>query len=210
VAQRGHESYSSADMARWIKAAREGDAEALGLLFASCRQFLLMVANQQLPTDLQAKVSPSDLVQETFIKAQGNLERFQGESEEELLAWLRKILIHIVVDTTRYYWDADKREVGREIALDREDASGVLQRGILSPEATPSSHAMAQESASELRRVLGQLPELYQQVIHWRNWERRSFEEIGRLTGRSAGAARQLWRRALEQLAQILGPPHES
>jgi DNA-directed RNA polymerase specialized sigma24 family protein len=60
-----------------------------------------------------------------------------------------------------------------------------------------------------MERVLGRLPGLYRQMIHWRNWERRSFEEIGRRTGRSAEAARQLWRRALEQLRHFLGPSQE-
>jgi RNA polymerase sigma-70 factor (ECF subfamily) len=197
-------------MARWIGAARGGDVEAMGLLFAACRQFLLLVANQQLPADIQAKVGPSDLVQETFIKAQGNLERFRGESEEELLAWLRKILLHVVVDATRHYRGAGKREVGREVALDVEDSTRALEICVLSPEGSPSSQAVAREGESELRRVLGELPELYRQVIHWRNWERRTFEEIGQLTGRSADAARQLWKRALDNLARVLGPDRES
>jgi RNA polymerase sigma-70 factor (ECF subfamily) len=197
-------------MAHWIKAAREGDTEAMGLLLAACRQFLLLVANQQLPANIQGKVGASDLVQETFIKAQGNLERFRGESEEELLAWLRKILVHVIVDTTRHYRGTDKREVGREVALDAEATTKVLGRVVRPPKRTPSSQAIAREAESELKLVLGELPELYRQVIHWRNWERRPFGEIGQLTGRSADAARQLWKRALEHLARVLEPDHES
>ena len=36
------------DLARWLDDARAGSAEALGRLFETCRQYLLLVANQQL------------------------------------------------------------------------------------------------------------------------------------------------------------------
>ena len=61
-----------------------------------------------------------------------------------------------------------------------------------------------------MRRALEQLPEHYQQVIRWRSWERLSFEEIARRTGRSAEAARKLWTRAVDELALLLEPPHDS
>ena len=72
-----------------IAAARQGCETALNRLFTSCRSYLLMVANQVLPSELRAKAGPSDIVQETLLQMQKNFERFQGTSERELLAWLR-------------------------------------------------------------------------------------------------------------------------
>ena len=48
-----------------------------------------MVANQELSPELAAKLGPSDLVQETFLKAHCEIGRFHGHTEADLLAWLR-------------------------------------------------------------------------------------------------------------------------
>src|SRR5262245_52253809 len=82
-----------------------------------CRQYLLLVANEQLDPDLRDKLGPSDLVQETFLEAQQDFGRFHGHSEQELLAWLRRILLNNLADARRRYRGAGKRDVGREIAL---------------------------------------------------------------------------------------------
>jgi DNA-directed RNA polymerase specialized sigma24 family protein len=44
----------------------------------------------------------------------------------------------------------------------------------------------------------------HKEVIRLRNWELLGFDDIGRRMDRSAGAARALWMRALEQLAWSL------
>jgi RNA polymerase sigma factor (sigma-70 family) len=68
---------------------------------------------------------------------------------------------------------------------------------------------MRQEAALALEAALGQLPADQAEVIRLRHRDGRSFEEIGRLLGRSADAARQLWRRAVERLQEELEPPHD-
>jgi len=55
---------------RWIRDARLGSKEALGQMLEGCRQYLLLVANEQFDPDLQDKLGPSDIVQETFLDAQ--------------------------------------------------------------------------------------------------------------------------------------------
>ena len=47
---------------------------------------------------------------------------------------------------------------------------------------------------------LDSLPADYRQVIALRYWEDLEFHEIGKRMGRSAGAARKLWLRAVERL----------
>jgi RNA polymerase sigma-70 factor (ECF subfamily) len=195
---------SSHEVSAWIAVARGGSAQALGRLLEACRPYLLLVANQQLPQEIQGKVSPSDLVQETFLKAHDKFDRFHGYTEEELLAWLRRILLNNLASAGRFYQGADKRQVGREVALDADDSVEAFEQGVPSPDPSPSEDAVAREELDQLETAMRQLPELSRQVIHWRNWERLSFGEIGQRTGRSAEAARKLWARAVEQLQQII------
>ena len=56
------EPKSADQMDVWITAARNGSSNALGQLLESCRQYLLLVANQELNPNIQAKVGASELV----------------------------------------------------------------------------------------------------------------------------------------------------
>src|SRR5205085_4743368 len=72
--------------------ARAGDAAARDRLFARCRDYLGLAARARVETWLRAKVDASDLVQQTLMEAHRGFGRFQGATEAEWLAWLRRIL----------------------------------------------------------------------------------------------------------------------
>src|ERR671922_827830 len=101
-------------IAQWLPAARAGSREALGRVLEAARQYLLSIARQELDPDLRAKNSPSDVVQETFVEAQRAFGHFQGDTEAELLAWLRQLLLHRVGKLRRRYRDTQKRRLARE------------------------------------------------------------------------------------------------
>ncbi len=187
---------------QWLRAARAGSAEALGQALQACRNYLLLVAERQVGADLHAKGGASDLVQETFLDAQRDFARFHGSSEEELLAWLRQILLNNVGNFTRRYRTTAKRAVDRELALGGEDSARPGAPLLSDPAPTPSSQAVEREQADALLRAIERLPDDYRQVIVLRYLEGRSFDEIGTALGRSADAARKLWSRAMERLRQ--------
>ena len=82
-----------------------------------CRNYLLLVANRELNGELRAKVSPSDVVQETFLEAQKHFDQFRGSSQEELLAWLSSILHSLLRNASRRYKETQKRDVSREVRV---------------------------------------------------------------------------------------------
>ena len=51
---------------------------------------------------------------------------------------------------------------------------------------------------------LAQLPPAYQEVLRLRNLEALSFDEVAQRMGRTPGAVRVLWVRALDQLRLLL------
>jgi DNA-directed RNA polymerase specialized sigma24 family protein len=59
------------------------------------------VANKELNPKLQAKGGASDLAQQTFLEVQRDFARFHGDSEDELLAWMRRLLLHNLADFKR-------------------------------------------------------------------------------------------------------------
>jgi RNA polymerase sigma-70 factor, ECF subfamily len=191
---------SSDDDGRLLAAARGGSREALGLALEDCRRYLLAIAERQLEPELRSKGGASDLVQETFLEAQRDFAQFHGSSPAELRAWLRQVLNHNVGAFTRRFRTAGKRAIHREVDLPGDRRCDGADLGPADSTLTPSGAAIEQEQALALRRALARLPEDYRQVVVLRFEDDRSFEEIGRLTGRSAEAARKVWARAMERL----------
>ncbi|MCI0683962.1 MAG: sigma-70 family RNA polymerase sigma factor [Gemmataceae bacterium] len=192
------------DVAQWIESARAGSPGGLEQIAATYRNYLLLIANQELDAQLQGKVGASDIVQETLLQVQRKFGQFEGGNEEELLAWLRQILRRQLLDAGRRYRDAGKRHAGRERRIAPRDDSQGADLQLAAADKSPRAETIAQEEKEALTRALEKLPEDYRQVILWRSWERLPFAEIGRKLGRSAAAAGKLWARAIERLQREL------
>jgi RNA polymerase sigma-70 factor, ECF subfamily len=187
-----------------LAAARGGSREALGQALEACRRYLLLVAQRELAPELLAKGGASDLVQQTFLEAQRDFPRFQGQSEGELLTWLRCILLHNLGKFSRHYRSTAKRGLDREVALDCGSSTAGAEANLAADSLTPSGHAIEREEQEALQRAIDRLPEDYRHVLHLRYREERSFEEIAATMGRSVAAVRKLWARAVERLKQQL------
>jgi len=198
----------AAEVEKWIVEAQKGNREALGRLLEMCRHYLLLVANKELPPALWAKVAPSDIVQDSLLEAGRDFPRFDGGSEEELLAWLRGILRNNVANIRRHF-EAEKRQVSREVQLE-DSAADALLHNVAAPTETPSKHAQAREQDEQLERAMQQLPEHYRQVLFLHTTDNLTFAQIAEKLGSTTEAVRKLWGRAVEELAKHLDTPHES
>src|SRR5579871_3003694 len=115
-------------LGRLLGQARQDCAAAREHLLESFRGYLRLLARTGLDPSLRGKADPSDLVQETLLKAHVSFGQFHGQTEGELAAWLRRILINKLNDLMRGYHQAAARQVGRERSLDEllGDSSAVL------------------------------------------------------------------------------------
>jgi RNA polymerase sigma-70 factor, ECF subfamily len=185
-----------------LSAAQAGSRDALGRTLQAFRSYLLTIARAEIDAALQPKGSASDMVQETFLEASQGFQHFAGQTEAELRAWLRCLLLRRVSKLGRRFRSTCKRALNSEISL------GTCQsRGMILPAAiqTPSGQIASDEEHDLLLQVLDRLPRDYQLIIQFRYRERRSFEAIGPLMGRSANAVRLLWLRAIERIKTELG-----
>jgi RNA polymerase sigma-70 factor (ECF subfamily) len=197
------------EVARWLAEARGGAADSLGQALEACRGYLLSIAQQEIDPQLRPKGSASDLVQETFLKAHRHFAHFHGTAEEELLAWLRRLLLNNLADFRRLYHETQKRDAGLELAAPDWQLLARTGAGPVADEPSPSAEAMAREQAEALQRTLDRLPADYRRVLVWRHQEERSFEEIGQLMNRSVNAVRKLWARAVQRFQEEWESGHE-
>jgi RNA polymerase sigma-70 factor (ECF subfamily) len=191
-----------------LLAAQAGSNSALGQLLQGYRDYLNLLADEELGGLIKVKAGASDLVQDSFLEAKRDFGQFTGRTPEEFQAWLRRLLLNNIANVLRSYRGTEKRDISREIPT---TASGVNAGGVLAgKEKTASSIVMRDELLDALQMAIQKLPGHYQDVIQWRNYDRASFEDIGQRLERSAEAARKLWVRAVEMLQQELDATHEA
>lgn len=188
---------------RLVEASRNGSPEAIGQLLESCRRYLLTIAQEEIPQTVQPRVAASDVVQETFLEAHRDFPTFIGQSEQELRGWLRRMLLHNLMDVIRKHQQTAKRNPGPQA-----DAGSPSQRQAIASapadDPTPSAWAIAQEKNAQLAKALEKLPQDYRAVILLRYQDGKSFEAIAGELQRSVDAVRKLWLRGVKRLQQIL------
>lgn len=190
-----------------LRRTRRGDAAAWGRLLEGYEQYLLLLARVQIGRRLQGKVDPADVVQETFLDAHRQSAHFQGKTEAELVAWLRRILAGQLALVFRRYLGTQARNVNLEQELDAElgQSSQAMDGGLFASLSTPSQHAARREQALLLTDALGRLPEAYREVIVLRHLEALPFADVARRMGRTEDSVQKLWLRALSNLRKNMG-----
>jgi len=211
--QRGTDKLTSTSASRssanaLISRARRGSKSSLGSLLEQYRNYLVVLATTQIEKRLQPRVSPSDVVQETMLRAHKNFAQFRGTTEPELLAWLRQILVNNLARFVEQHMLAARRDVRREVSVERLGMAleqSTIQLAALAPAQgkSPSMAVQQREEAVLLADRLAQLPEDYRLVLMLRNLQGLPFEEVASRIGRSVGATRMLWLRAIDKLRTL-------
>lgn len=192
------------EVLRLIEQARAGETEPLGQLLEFYFNYLTVLASTQLDHRLRKRLSPSDLVQETMMAAHRDFQAFRGNSPQELVGWLRQILINVLHGAIAKHVKAGKRDIRREVSIDQVvsgvDRSAANLASILpGRQDSPSSPIHCEERAASLAEHLAKLRPDYRDVIILRNLKGLPFDEIAEEMGRSSGAVRMLWLRAIDK-----------
>jgi RNA polymerase sigma-70 factor (ECF subfamily) len=195
------------DGERLLAAAQQGDSLALGRLLEQYRGYLAVLARLQISRRLQGKIDAADLVQDTFLEAHRHFTGFRGTSEGELIAWLRQILAAVVANVVRHYLGTKRRDarLERQLTLELNQSSRLLDRGFAAMGSTPSERAVRCEEALRLAAFLELLPDDYRDVLILHHLEGLSLPEVAQHLGRTKDSVKKVWLRALARLRNALG-----
>jgi RNA polymerase sigma-70 factor, ECF subfamily len=169
------------------------------------RAYLRLLARMQFPAILQAKLDPSDLVQQTLLNAHQAVGQFRGTSFAEQAAWLRRIFANTLANAVRDY-----RRAGRDVALEKsldasvDESSARLEAWLASEQTPPVEVALRNEQFLQLADRLAELPEVQREALLLRYCEGWAVGDIAKHLGGTRASVASLLRRGLAEMRELL------
>ncbi len=200
---------SAAPSVELVRAAQAGDLSALDRLFAQHYERLRLVVRARMGKRVRSYLESGDILQETFIAAVRNFERFEVRDEASFLHWLARIAENKICEAVDYN-HAAKRDRRRDLALDHVQAaisSGELKLELVSIAPLPGVLLARGEQLDLVLDALQDVSADHREVIVLRYFIHGDgrWDEIGEaIGGKSAEAARMLHARALLALTASL------
>jgi RNA polymerase sigma-70 factor (ECF subfamily) len=188
----------------------QGDSSAKGPLLERHRQRLRQMVAIRLDRRLQARIDPSDVVQDALGEAAGKLSHYVARRPLPFYPWLRRIAWERIIHLHRRHIRAGRRSVVREqvgLPLPDESASMLADR-LMVASSSPSKRVQRNEERDRLQSALLRLSEADREVLVLRYLEHLSTREIAAVLdlAESGVKARQL--RALQRLRILMGDNH--
>lgn len=169
------------------------------------RTYLRFLARVQIGPEMQGKLDPSDIVQQSMLQAHRAWKGFRGQSEAELAGWLRTILANTIAHAARHL-RTQKRDVGREQSIhEAVDASSMrLEHFLAAEQSSPSQRAVRREHAVLVAEAVESLSEDQREAIVLRYWHGMTLAEVAKAMDKTLPATAGLVHRGLKMLRQKL------
>ena len=178
-----------------------GDASALTALVQAHLPWLRNHVERRLGQFLRGRAEVDDYLQEAVLDFLRDGPRFQVQSAAQLRALLARIVENTLRDRNDWF-RAKRRHLGGEVGLPSET---VLQLDpALQLSTTPSRNAVRTEVRDWVRLGLELLEPEDRKILLAREYDDRSFVDIGTELGMNPNAVRMRWVRAVSRLAELL------
>src|ERR1700682_461373 len=110
---------NSADTVHLIERVRAGDQAARSEIFARHRERLRRMVEMRLDTRLQARIDASDVIQDAYVEATGQLGEYLRDPKLPLFLWLRLVVGERLMKLHRHHLGTHMRDAGLEVSLYR-------------------------------------------------------------------------------------------
>jgi RNA polymerase sigma-70 factor (ECF subfamily) len=164
----------------------------------SFRSYLRLLAAAQVPWQLRGAIDPSDMVQDTMLKAHERFAQFKGDCDAELAAWLRRMLKNTILDALR------REDARPEFVGSVEGSSNYLEGQLADNQSSPSERAYRQEQLERLAQALELLPEEQRLAVQLQQIHDHSVQEIAEAMDLSKSAVGGLLKRGMRRLRELM------
>jgi RNA polymerase sigma-70 factor, ECF subfamily len=195
------------DETQVLAALRAGDADAFAALLNEHSAAMLRLA----ATVVRSRAVAEEVVQETWVRALGSLDRFEARSS--LKTWLFTILLN----TARTRGEREGRTVPFSALVGADDDAPAVDPDRFRPpgeqwaggwrvfpEPLPEDRLEAKETRDRIRRAIDALPDGQRAVISLRDVEGWTADEVCNVLGLSESNQRVLLHRARSRVRQAL------
>lgn len=178
-----------------------GDETALAELVQAHIDWLRNHVAKRLGAFLRARGDADDYLQDAILDFLRDGPRFQVRDSAQFRALLARIAENTLRDRNDWF-RAKRRHLGSSVTLVRDSVLSLdpaLQRST-----TPSRAAAQTEVRDWVRLALELLEAEDRKILLAREYEDRSFVQIGEELGMTANAVRMRWVRAVARLAEVM------
>jgi RNA polymerase sigma-70 factor (ECF subfamily) len=176
-----------------IRQAREEEKGAFDELLRRC-QSSLEGASRRATRGQSGRVRPSEVSQETAIRAFQRFSTFKGSTKGELIKWFKRIATRKASQLLR---DEQRKKRGAPgtLSLDATEALAVQ-----APQRSPSQFTARKEEWFQVQKALSQLPEDQCEALRLFYIEAMSVKEVSRHMKRTVASVSSLLQRGLKAL----------
>lgn len=165
------------------------------------RDYLLLLARVQLSGRGVAGLDPSDVVQQTLLRAHQRLDHFRGGSHAEFAAWLRSILASQIADAGRRLQRAGELQ---SLEARLEASSQRLELWLSADQPAPDARMERHEALLCMAASLASLPDDQRRALEYKYLGGMTVPEIASAMDRTTAGVAGLLRRGLQGLRNQL------
>lgn len=180
-----------------------GDFAEIKRLVISHRDYLKRVVELRMDQRLQARLDPSDIVQEAQLEAVQRVADYLKNPAVPVRIWLRKLTCEALIVAQRRHVHAYKRSVKNEMLLPEHSSYSIAQR-LLDGASSPSIRFSRKELADKVRSAVARLSLDDQEIILLQAFEGLTSTESAQVLDIKPAAARKRFGRALLRLRALL------
>jgi RNA polymerase sigma-70 factor (ECF subfamily) len=160
---------------------------------------------------LGGRVSPSDVLQETYVDAMKRVPHFFANPDMPFFIWLRWIAGQRLVEVHRQHLGAQMRDAGLEVSLQRRypaaASSTCLAAQLVGSLSSPSRAAIRGETLQQLEAALERLDPIDREILALRYFDGLSFAQIGAILGLKENTANARALRAAVKFRRLIPAP---
>lgn len=182
-----------------LRQLQQGGEAELVKFFMAHRENLKAMVSARIHGMLKARFDASDIVQETFLRAQWQFAKYIASPDIHPLIWLRVVCRQLLHELARKQLRS-KRSPNLEQA---QGSSFKLVEHLADSQESITEAVAQREMADRIQSVIAKLDPVAQEIIEMRHAEEMSFVQIAKLLEMNMEAVKKRYYRALDEVRQL-------